>query len=378
MGKKMIPVFEFRDGWCFRTDVYDELGKRRQVRRTFNTEAEAQAAYFAFMAQKTQGQTAGLLAPESMTLGEWLDKWIAILEDAGNPETTIDGYKQICRDYLNPHISHIKLGALNEDHIRACYRALRDQGLSTNTILSAHRRLRRALNVALQERKITRNPALNVRPPKGTSPKPIVILTKEHLAALRTVMVDSRLAPLWVLELHTGMRRGELVGLHWSQIDLETGVLTISTQRTVTSLGRIVERDTTKTEAGKRDLPLPSGVVDTLRAWKARQAQERLRLGERWHGSDYVFTTQDGTPYHPQTPTKILRKLAEKAKIPALPLHHLRHTFGTNARKAGIELEVLSKLMGHHRTEVTANMYVHPTSTMQGEALEDYARHMFG
>lgn len=363
-------VTKYGDGWQYRGRDLD----RRQFRKTgFRTKAAAQEALDTLLNDMRQN---GFMIDEKITTGEWLDRWLEIVKEE-NRETTYAGYKETVDLRLRPYLGTVPLAKLSEDHIRKAYRELVQLGRSTSTIRGAHTRLKRALQVAVTEHKIARNPALNVTPPHGKPPRKIKVWTFDQLQTFAEYVSTERDVALWILLMSTGLRRGEACGLKWPKVDLDLAEVTIDWQRTLTTSGETVEGPV-KTDAGERVVPLSPQVLSVFRLWKAQQAQIRLAQGPKWAGGNYVFTTLRGTAYFPGSLNLRLENLCERAGVPRLSPHELRHTFGTRAIEAGMEVKLLSKMLGHSKIEITYNLYVHPSSEETRAGAAKVTDRMFG
>ena len=161
----------------------------------------------------------------------------------------------------------------------------------------------------------------------------------------------------WRLLATTGMRRGELLGLRWSDIDLDAARLAI--RQTVTMVGNAPEVGTPKSRAGVRRVALDAGTVAALRSWKATQAAERLVIGQGWQGGDLVVTEPDGSAVHPQVLTRRFGVIVKRAGLPTIRLHDVRHSYATAALAAGVPVKVLSQRIGHADVSVTLAVYAH-------------------
>jgi len=163
---------------------------------------------------------------------------------------------------------------------------------------------------------------------------------------------------VWRLLATTGMRRGELLGLRWADIDLDAGRLTI--RQTMTMVGDRPEVGSPKTSAGARRVSIDADTVTSLRAWRRAQAAERLMMGGGWQGGhNLVVTEPDGSPVHPQVLTRRFRSIAKQAGLPAVRLHDVRHSYATAALAAGVHVKTLSQRLGHADVAVTLRIYAH-------------------
>jgi integrase len=174
---------------------------------------------------------------------------------------------------------------------------------------------------------------------------------------LRHVEGD-RLGPLWRFLIATGTRRGEALGLRWSDVDLDAGAVTIRRSRIVAS-GRVVE-GAPKTKAGQRSIAIDAATVAVLRSWKSMQAAERLLMGAGW-GNDVgvVFTRPDGTPLYPQTITASFKEISLDLGLPTIGVHGLRHSSATMMISSGLSPKVVSQRLGHATVAITLDTYSH-------------------
>lgn len=202
--------------------------------------------------------------------------------------------------------------------------------------------------------------------------------TPEALGLFLDSVADHRLYPLFVLAAFTGLRRGELCGLQWADIDLDSGRLAVARQRVVLAVPgqpvTVVVHDQTKTQAGQRVVWLDQATVDTLRRWRKQQNEERLALGSDYHNpGTWVWTWEDGTAYHPEVPTKTFHRLARRHGLPPAKLHSLRHFRAASLISTGEDVTVVSKLLGHASVAVTADIYGSLFETKGREAGEKAA-----
>ena len=179
---------------------------------------------------------------------------------------------------------------------------------------------------------------------------------------------DDRLYALWVLVLATGLRRGEIAGLRWEDIDFDGGVLAV--RRSRTSVAYRVHEGEPKTRSGRRTVSLDARVCAVLTSHRRRQLEERLAWGAAWENSGYVFTAEDGQPLHPERIKVMFDKLVASAELPRIRFHDLRHTSATLALSAGIHPKVVSERLGHSNIAITLDLYSHVTPTLQAEAAD--------
>jgi len=205
-------------------------------------------------------------------------------------------------------------------------------------------------------------------PPRkeGDGTKEMRTWTKEQLKAFIEAMKDERLSPLWHLIAMTGMRRGEALGLRWSDVDLQKARLSV--RRALIPINREVVVSEPKTAKGRRVIALDPGTVEVLKAQAARQLADQTRPGESWVETGLVFTTENGAALDPESVSRYWRQAVKKTLLPRIRLHDLRHTHATLALQAGIHPKVVSERLGHASVSITLDTYSHAIPAMQEEA----------
>jgi integrase len=249
------------------------------------------------------------------------------------------------------------------------------RSLSPKTVRNAHGVIRTALRDAVQRGYLARNVAEHARLPR-VQRREMETWDAAQLRRFLEHVADDRLAAMWTLYATTGLRRGEVLGLRWSDVDLESGQLTVRHVLTVVE-GRAVVTEP-KTAKGRRTIALDPATVAGLRRHRVRQLQERVAADVAWQNGDYVFTWFDGRPLHPQLPTKWIREHAAAAGLPPIRLHDLRHTWASLALRAGVPAKVVSERLGHANISITLDVYTHALPAMDAEAADTVARAIFG
>lgn len=305
-----------------------------------------------------------------MTLREWLDKWLEDYVQYQVKDSTYEGYKMYVELYVNPRIGNSPIGAITTADIQVMYNNLKKYGrvnehstkgstLADSSIRRIHAILHQALDKAVEERLIVENPTNGTTVPKcNYAPKQI--LTEEQLARFYEELKKD---PWWYdffhTELTTGLRRGEICGLQWSDFNEKTGRLQV--RRSVTSRrGQPVRVGTTKTNAGTRSILLPRSTAELLRERKANSY------------SQWIFhnPVRPEMPMTPSTPYHKLKKILKDAELPSIRFHDLRHTFATHALAKGVDPKTLSGILGHTNASFTLDTYTHVTGDMQKKASE--------
>ena len=282
--------------------------------------------------------TTGATAPVVLTLGAYLtDRWLpAVDADPRLKPTTKAGYRSSVK-HLVAHIGGVPLGDLTAEHLDFVQRALAQRSASLRH--GVHVCTGKALRQAVRWRLITTSPAVDATPPEQPTTTPTSWTPAEvgrFLAAAR----GDRWWPLWRLLAVSGARRGEVVGMTWGQVDVDRGEVIID--RATIVAGGEVHTSTTKTGRA-RVVTLDDETVAVLRAWRAQQAAELLALGQYRPTHDAVFTWPDGAPVHPNVVTRTFGRIVERAGLPPMRLHSLRHAMANAALDAGVELVDVSE-----------------------------------
>ncbi|MGH9214908.1 MAG: tyrosine-type recombinase/integrase [Acidimicrobiales bacterium] len=352
-GRGEGSVYQRADGrWVASVEAgLDRDGRRRRPRAVRRTKREALAALDELRRQADQGVT-----PErTQSVGEFLEWWLAtVVPDTVKP-STVDGYERIVKLYIAPHVGRVKLAKLTPQHVKSMLRAMETDGLSPRTRQFARAVLRRALRWAEQNGLVLRNVAALVDGPRKTGTKLDDTLDAAGAAAVIDAAAGDRLEALAVVVLRLGLRKGEALALRWDDIDLDAGTLIVRGTLKRRRRGGLYV-DTTKTDAGMRELPLVAGTAEALREHRRRQA-ERLALGPLWVDSGHVFTSATGTPLDPRNANRWWSAICERAGVGHRRFHAARHTAATLLLDQGVPLEVVSAVLGHAGLAITADVY---------------------
>jgi integrase len=307
------------------------------------------------------------------TLAAYLEDWLERVEPRLRPSTH-RRYRELA-SHLSRHLGSVPIARLTAAQIGRCYATLRtregEDRLSQTTVHHCHAVLRKALGDAVREGVLARNVAtLVVGVPMPAEFEP-AIWSIEHTRAFLAAIRDEKLGPLYLLAACTGMRNAELRALRWQDIDLDAAHLQV---RQAFQRGKAHQPQVAgapKTKAGRRRVELPLLAVAALRAHRARQAEERLALGEAWHDrTGLVFTSAVGTPLDGVNLLKQFYALLGQLGLPRVRLHDLRHLQATILLAAGVHPKVVAERLGHSRVEVTLGTYSHVAQTLQREAAD--------
>ena len=351
--------------WSFVVDVPSPNGGRQQLRRRgFVTKKEAQAELTTVLGDMQEGN---YVRPSKLTFGAYLtNRWAPAMRPTVR-KTTAAAYEQMAK-HLERHLGKVPLGELTGPHLTAVYGVLGEAGLSKRTVRYVHVTAHRALKDAVRWRLVSRNVADDADPPRQPGPQPKA-WTPDQVATFLDLAAGDRWAPLWRLAATTGLRRGELAGLRWKDLEpLDAGLLTVN-QTTVVADGKPVESEP-KTDAGRRQIALDAQTVDTLRRWRKQQKTEQLAVGAGWQGDGRVFVWPDGSPLNPNVITRSFGRLVERAALPHLSLHGLRHSWATSALRGGVPVKVVSSRLGHSSSRITLDTYTASVPALDAEAAE--------
>ena len=359
--------------WSYRIDAgLDDRGRRRQREvGGFRTKKDAQTALNEALADTQRGTYS---PPSRTTVREFLDEW----HEGARTElalTAWTNYGQIIRRNINPYLGNKRLTDLSPLDVKRWHGKLLENGrrdggpLSVASVKLAHRILRRALADAVRWNLIITNPAAATRAPKGEA-KEMTVWTGVQARDFLDALADDRLIGLWTLALHTGLRRGELAGLRWNDIDLNAGTLTVAQQRTTANHAVVI---TTPKAKSQRQLLLAPATIAALREHLNRQRQERVALGPDWTDSGYVFVDEAGVEFHPHRFTKKFEDAIKRTGAPKIRLHDTRHTMASLALEAGVHPKVVQEQLGHSAIAVTLDTYSHVPQAVRRDSADKIA-----
>jgi integrase len=325
------------------------------------------------------GRDTGLVVDDkNMSFGEFLDAWISDTVRGTVRDSTLWRDKSLIANHIKPALGRIKLKNLNAIHLQGMYRdrldrgISEDKGLSGSTVQKIHHIVHKALGQAVKWDLIPRNPAESVKAPTPSS-KEMRPLSADEARTLLRAAKGNRLEALYILAVHTGMRRGELLGLKWDDVDLDTGVPRVRVRRTLTRTGggKGLALGEPKTKASRRTVRLTPGAVDALRRHRARQAEERLKVGNLYADRGLVFAGESGGLINPSNlRQRSFIPLLRAAGLPQITFHDLRHTCASLLFSKNVHPKFVQELLGHARVAITLDIYSHMLPGMGGEAAD--------
>jgi integrase len=378
-------VYPRSDGrWAGELTVgFNAAGK--QIRATVygRTQAEARAKLEELKQRASQGLN---IKPERLTVGKFLERWLA--SKACQPHVsfkTEEAYRDQVRVHIIPAIGHIELTKLTPEHVQQMVNALlakpkrsgknesevegavkptgNQETLSPRTVKHCRDTLRAALNVAMKWNLIGRNPAAQVSIKQKR--RRATIYDETQAAAFLEAIYGERLEALYWLALCLGPREGEILGLKWTDFDFAAGKVQLiralqRVKRPGEKKSRLEEVDT-KTSDSDRSVRLPQIAIEKVLAHQRRQEEERAFAGSAWIESGMVFTTRKGTPLQPRNMLRDFYRIRNRAKLPRIRFHDLRHSAATILKMAGVPDEAIQNLLGHASPRTTQDIYSHVT-----------------
>lgn len=324
---------------------------RRRVTASTREEVEQKARELQVL------YTKGMIAePDSVTFKERGELWLRRKARTARPKT-LEGYGWLLRRYVYPHLGERKVQALRPPHIRGFYESLLESGMSSETFRQVRYLVRAILEDALADEIVARNVAHGVRVELPKTQRTGQSWSPLEVRAFLQAATNERLYPLFYLMLTLGLRRGEVLGLRWVDVNLEGSTLRVS--QTLTLVGGKPHFGQPKTESSRRVLDLPPDVREVLSDWRAQQRGEREIAGADWEDSGLVFTTALGGYLHPDNLKRVLHRVAKRAGVKPVRIHDLRHTYASLAISNGVPAEVASEKLGHTQVAFTLKQYRH-------------------
>lgn len=336
-------------------------GRRRQKRLSAPTKREIER----LVAEHVQAVERGSYADAGkLTVGEFIARWLGTLDHLSGG--TRRRYRDLMRLHVLPQLGARPLAKLTPLDLEHLYADRRAAGLSGLTVGALHRALHRALQQAIAWDLLSRNIANRVQAPQRRLPEAPTWDAGQVARFLAAADLTEE-AALWRVALSTGMRRGELLGLQWSDVDLARGVLHVRRARKRGD-GSQWETGALKTPRSRRAIALPASTLSALKVHRKRQNAQRLLLGSAWHDEGYVFAGADGQPMTAATLRGLYQRAIKQAGLPYIKFHGLRHTNATVSLAAGEHPKIVQERLGHSSISMTLDTYSHVTETMQREA----------
>lgn len=303
-----------------------------------------------------------------MTLGEWLDKWLDEYMIFTIRESTLDSYRAMVKNQVKPFIGGKQIASLTTADMQKFYNKIKKEGrvrehpihgktLADSMVRGVHMMLHEALDTAVKERLIAKNPTNGTTVPKCNYPEKQILGDSQLDTFLEAIKGEEYWDAFFYVEVMTGLRRGEICGLKWQDINFEENKLQVKRSVSVKKGGGVSIGET-KTETGVRSILMPPSVADVLQNRKQRAITE-------WVFPNFMHPEQ---PISPATAYRKLKIILKHAGLPLIRFHDLRHTFATHATHGGVDPKTLAGILGHTNASFTLDTYTHVTSDMQKAA----------
>ncbi|MDX6200414.1 MAG: hypothetical protein QOJ79_3565 [Actinomycetota bacterium] len=374
-------------GWEY---LYRELdphsGKATRLRSKagFATKAEAQAALTTVLATMAQGS---YVSPSQLTLKQFLEtRWLPSITATIRPSTHYS-YGRNMRLHVYPLLADVPLQRLEPSALNALYAQLLKDGrkdqaaggpLSAKSVRYVHDILNRALQDAMRWQLVSRNVARLATPPKPkiADRREQITWTRDELGAFLELSRPHRLHAAFFVLAMSGARRGEILALRWSDVDLSVGRLYV--RRSLVCVTHEAVYSDTKTTRSRRAIAVDPATVAALRRHRAEQAAEKLAAGGDYDDRDLVFCDRQGRELHPERFTRTFQEQVAALGLPRVRLHDLRHTWATLALQTGIHPKIVSERLGHANTTITLDIYSHVMPSMHADAANEVAAFILG
>lgn len=308
--------------------------------------------------------------PDELTVDQWMKTWLATCSGHLTHSSSYER-AQYVRLYITPYIGEKLLKKLCPTDVRVLYNKLVQRGLSDNTIRNTKNILHAALQQAVDDEVIRKNVAANIKPPHSLKdPKEIHALSDEEVLKLLDTIQGTYWGPLFFVDLFTGMRKSEIIGLTWDCVDFEKKTIHLYRQlRLMEGMG-IYEFTKLKNKKERTIYP-PDCVFDMLKFVQRRQYEQKLRLGELWNNPEgFVFTLENGCHISHRGIFENFKKIAKQIGIPEMRLHDLRHSYATISIQNGVDPKTVSDMLGHATVKFTLDVYTHITDSSARKAAQ--------
>ena len=345
-------------------------GERKRKNKTVTgTKKEADQALRRFITELERGE---YIEDNNITVSDWLQKWLEVYIVPTVSPTTLVGYKGMIRRYIDPLIGHLQVQELNALAVQIWVNKLKvspstGEPLTAGTIKHTYHVLRGAMDKAVQAGLIHRSPCSGIQLPKGEKKKP-VIYDETQIQQLLDFARGTEMELIIDLELCMGMRRGELLGLQWQDVNWDKKQIHIVRSRVAVDGKSVVKQP--KTESGTRTLDVPEILMKKLKAYKVKCMEQKIRVGRRLLEEDFIIVHPDGKPIYPEYVSQMFTKLQKRAGLPKCRFHDLRHLCASIMVKQGVEVKVAQERLGHKDITTTMNIYAHVLPGSAREAAE--------
>lgn len=352
-------------------------GKRvRKYKTVEGTKKEAERAMRQFMTDLEKGY---YVTDDKITISEWVQTWLEVYITPNVSPTTLSRYQGMIKRYIDPLLGKTQVQHLTTLAVQAWVNGLKTspssgKPMSAATIKHAYHVLKGAMDKAVLASIIHRSPCIGIMLPKGQK-KAAVVYNEAQIKQLVQAAKGTEMELVIDMELCMGLRRGELLGLEWGDIDWENRKISIVRNRVVVN-GKSIVKDP-KTANSVRTLDVPEMLIKKLKRHKAACAERRLAMGSTYTVTDYVIVHPDGKPIYPEYLSQMLTKLQDRACLPHCRFHDLRHLCASIMLLQGVNVKVAQERLGHKDISTTMNIYSHVLPSSAKEAAEKIGEMVF-
>jgi integrase len=358
--------------WC--KSEYDNTRVRKSKVVTAKSKREAERLLVDYVNECEQKYS---LEGANITFKEFSRKWIEEYAKPNLSPVTVEGYERELKNRINPALGNIILTELKPMHIIHFYNELltmprldgNEGTLSGRSRNNIHRILSSMLTNAVYWQFISENPIKRVKPPKQEKHKAKFYNEEETVKMLSCLETEEMKYKVAVhIAIFTGMRRGEILGLEWGDIDFDKKEINLERTSVYTETNGVIEKDT-KTHTA-RTVSIPNELCNLLKKYRGQWLEQRMKLGDQWQGTERLMIQWDGKPMFPATLSHWFGKFLKKNELPEITFHELRHTSATLLINLGIDVATVAKRLGHAQNSTTLNFYTHAISSADKVAAE--------
>lgn len=354
--------------YCGRITV-GKTPEGKQKRKAFygKTKREVQEKMNAAKADLDKGN---YIDPSKVTVSEWMDTWLYEYKANTVKASTVANHKSVINAHIIPKLGKYMLKDLKNETVQRFINDLSREGLGKCQIEKLYGTLKMALEQAVINEMILKNPAVNISTPKYER-KEARVLTHEEQEKFIRVAPQYKDGEIYILMLYTGLRVGEAAALQWGDIDFENKLLSVKRSqtgyaklpdgRTITKMGLT----TPKTKTSIRNIPLIPKMLKLLTMLKLKHDTQKELMGDLYNPDNFIFCTSNGTMHNTSDLQRKLRRIGENLGIEGVHPHTLRHTFATRGAELGIDLKVMQMLLGHTKISMTAEVYTHVSEELK-------------
>lgn len=357
----------------------DEKGKKKQKWISgFNTKKEAERELNKVLVQVESNDYINV---EKMKVRDYFNHWLDTYVDINLEKTTADGYRICIEKRINKRLGDIQLQKLKPFHIQSFYDFLIKEGridgkggLSPKSVIQTHRILRKALSQAVKLQLINKNPADYVEVPKKKTFH-AKVLNESDIPKFLNIFKSTDIYIAIVLAIGVGLRRGEVLGIRWNDIDFKNKTISINQTLLHGNKGYIFS--TPKSEKSRRTIVISDSILYILNEVREKQCDDKRKLGKSYNDSGLIICKNDGSPINPSTFSHVFSKVLKDNYFSHIRFHDLRHTNATLMLKNNIPAKIASERLGHSSIGITLDLYSHVLNEMQEEAAEKLENAVF-